>query len=611
MSETHASSPGAEPLGAPEVVAAGRDFAELATSAAGLFWNEFRPEEGTCRLYRWHEGAVTCVTPQGFSVRSQVYEYGGGSFCAAPDAVFFVNEKDQQIYRQAVTPRAEPELLSQGGCHYGGLAWHRDLVLAVEERPGVPYPSHRLVAIDTRNGERQVLAEGADFYGAGTLSPDGKRLAWVEWDRPEQPWTRTRLMCAEHSGGKGWGTPACIAGDRTAESLQQPRFDNHGRLYCLSDREGFWQPWGETADGWAMLPGKTADHASAPWQLGASSWLPLPEGGYAASWLEKGFGYLGVVGASGECTDYTGNYTRFRGISATDEYLYAIAASPVLPPAVVAINRATRAVTLLAGAEPLLPASRITAPRPFTYPSGDGEAHGFFYPASGEPANAPLLVFVHGGPTSACYPVLDPRIQFWCQRGFAVADLNYRGSSGYGRAYRMALRHNWGLSDVEDAGNAVAWLRAEGWVDEARAFIRGSSAGGYTTLCALAFLDMFSGGASLYGVSDPMTLARETHKFEADYLDWLIGDPDQDAERYAERTPLRHADRIQVPVVFFQGELDTVVVPEQTAAMVASLEANGVPVKAFYYSEERHGFRQAKNLAHALEQEWLFYKGLL
>ena len=277
----------------------------------------------------------------------------------------------------------------------------------------------------------------------------------------------------------------------------------------------------------------------------------------------------------------------------------------------IAINRANHELDVIAGSEPLLPASAITTPRPFTYPSGDGEAHGFFYPAYGEPANAPLLVFIHGGPTSACYPVLDPRIQFWCQRGFAVADLNYRGSSGYGRAYRMALQHNWGVTDVQDAGNAVTWLRAERWVDDAHAFIRGSSAGGYTTLCALAFLDIFSGGASLYGVSDPMTLARETHKFEADYLDWLIGDPDQDAQRYAERTPLQHADRITAPVIFFQGELDTVVVPEQTAAMVASLEANGVPVKAFFYAEERHGFRQAKNLAHALEQEWLFYKGMV
>lgn len=611
MSATHTSLPGVNPLGAQEVVAAGRDFAELSTSAAGVFWNEFRPEDGACRIYQWHENAARCITPEGFSVRSRVYEYGGGAFCAGPDAVYFVNEKDQQVYRQPVWPLGEPVLLSEGGCHYGGLAWHHGLVLAVEERPGSPYPSHRLVGLDAITGARQVLAEGADFYAAGVVSPDGERLAWVEWDRPELPWTRTRLMCAGRIDGRGWGAPSCIAGNQAEESLQQPRFDAEGRLWCLSDRKGFWQPWTETDKGWALASGKQADHASAPWQLGPCSWLPLPEGGYAATWFEQGFGHLGIVAASGEYRDLSDQYTRFRSISATNESLYAIAASPLLPPAVISISRATGRASILAGSPALLPADRISTPRPFSYPSGGSEAHGFFYPSNAGKANGPLLVFIHGGPTSACYPVLDPRIQFWSQRGFAVADLNYRGSSGYGRAYRMALRHNWGLSDVEDAGNAVAWLRAQGWVGDAYAFIRGSSAGGYTTLCALAFLDIFNGGASLYGVSDPMTLARETHKFEADYLDWLIGDPDQDADRYAERTPLQHADQIEAPVIFFQGELDTVVVPEQTAAMVASLEANGVPVKAFYYAEERHGFRQAKNLAHALEQEWLFYKGLI
>jgi dipeptidyl aminopeptidase/acylaminoacyl peptidase len=611
MTGTRNSSPAAETLNAAAVVAAGRDFAELALSEAGLFWNEHRPEEGNCRLYHWRAGQALCLTPRNYSVRSHVYEYGGGAFCAGPDALYFVNEQDQQVYCQPLIEHGEPQLLSKGGYHYGGLAWHQGQVLAVEECPGTPYPAHRLVALNTTTGERQVLAEGADFYAAAVLSPDSQRLAWVEWSRPELPWTRTRLMCAERSASGQWVPTVCIAGDLAHESLQQPRFDAHGRLGCLSDRHGFWQPWVEGPEGWAPMPCESADHAGAPWQLGASSWLPFADGGHVATWFNDGFGVLGVRDAQGKWRDYSAGYTRFRSLAADDEHLYAIAASPLLPPAVVAVSRADGQVKVLAGGQPLLPSSRISAPRPFTYPSGQSDAHGFFYPAQGAPAEAPLLVFIHGGPTSACYPVLDPRIQFWCQRGFAVADLNYRGSSGYGRAYRMALRHTWGLSDVEDAGNAVAWLRAEGWVSNAHAFIRGSSAGGYTTLCALAFLDLFSGGASLYGVSDPMTLARETHKFEADYLDWLIGDPDRDAERYAARTPLRHADRINVPVIFFQGELDTVVVPQQTKAMVASLEAKGIKVQAHYYPEERHGFRQARNLAHALEQEWLFYKALM
>ncbi len=592
------------------VVAAGRDFAELALSEAGLFWNEFRPEEGGCRLYHWHNGHAQLVTPPEISVRSRVYEYGGGSFCAGPDALFFVNERDQQLYRQPLTKQAAPVLLSAGGYHYGGLAYHRGQVLAVEECPGQPYPSHRLVAFEGASGERSVLAEGADFYAAATLSPAGDRLAWVEWSRPELPWTRTRLMCAQRERNGKWSRPTCIAGQEEAESLQQPRFDAQGRLGCLSDRNGYWQPWAEQASGWAPLPAEPGDHAAAPWQLGPATWHPLGEGGFIATWFSEGYGHLGERRAGRGLREYGNGFSRFRSLCADDTHVYAIAASPVRPASVVAVDRASGELQVLAGAEPLLPAEQISQPRPFSYPSGDGQAHGFFYPAASDAMQAPLLVFIHGGPTSATYPVLDPRIQFWCQRGFAVADLNYRGSSGYGRDYRMALHQRWGVVDVEDAGNAVTWLRDQGWVRSQRAFIRGSSAGGYTTLCALAMLDTFSGGASLYGVSDPKALALETHKFEADYLDWLIGDPARDAQRYAERTPLIHAERIQVPVIFFQGELDTVVVPEQTAAMVASLEAKGIPVQAHYYPQERHGFRLASNLAHALECEWAFYDSL-
>lgn len=217
------------------------------------------------------------------------------------------------------------------------------------------------------------------------------------------------------------------------------------------------------------------------------------------------------------------------------------------------------------------------------------------------------MVFIHGGPTSACYPVLEPRIQYWTQRGFAVADLNYRGSTGYGRDYRKALHLRWGESDVADACAAVEYLAAQGLVDKRKAFIRGGSAGGYTTLCALAFHDVFRAGASLYGVSDPVALGRATHKFEGDYLDWLIGDPQQDAERYRQRTPLLHAGQIKVPVIFFQGELDAVVVPEQTRSMLAALQANGIEAEGHFYAGERHGFRKAENLAHALEEEWKFY----
>lgn len=571
------------------------DFAELQLGAHGLFWNEYRPEDAACRIWYWRDGVAKRLTPDGFSVRSRVYEYGGGAFCLTPDGVVFVNEADQQLYRQ--TLEGEPEVLTSTDCRYGDLHYAAGRVLAVEEQQD----QHRLAAIDLATGARQVLAEGADFYAAPTLSPDGQRLAWIEWSRPHQPWTSTRLMVAEGD----FSAPRCVAGDETEESIQQPRFDANGRLYCLTDRAGFWQPWGETADGLQALPSAEADHAPAPWQLGGCTWLPVGDH-FLASWSEKGFGRL----ALGE-EDFSGEYSRFRHLAMDQQFIYCIAASPTCPSAVIVIDRLSHAVNVLAGGLAPLPAEHISRPQTLRYPSGSGEAHGFFYPAMSGEAKPPLVVFIHGGPTSACYPMLDPRIQYWTQRGFAVADLNYRGSSGYGRQYRQALHLRWGEVDVEDACAVVGYLAKQGLIDGERAFIRGGSAGGYTTLCALAFRQVFRAGASLYGVSDPVALGRATHKFEGDYLDWLIGDPEQDAERYAARTPLLHADKIRVPVIFFQGELDAVVVPQQTRDMVAALEQNGIAVEAHYYPDERHGFRRAANQAHALEQEWKFYRRVM
>ncbi|WP_460417964.1 S9 family peptidase [Pseudomonas sp. microsymbiont 2] len=600
------SLPGAE-FSAAQAVAAGTDFAELKVDERGVFWNEFRPADGACRVWHWRDHQARCLTPDGFSVRSRVYEYGGGSFCLGGDGLVFVNEKDQQVYTQALDGTAPRALTDASNCRYGDVQWHEGQVLAVEERHGEQV-EHRLLSLTA--GHREILAEGADFYASPTLSLDGSRLAWIEWNRPAQPWTVTRLMCRERSPCGAWGAAHCIAGQD--ESLQQPRFDSEGRLYCLSDRDGFWQPWGEVDGHWQRLPAAMADHAAAPWQLGASTWLALGPASYLASWFEDGFGQLGLRHANGEMARFASAYTRFRSLALDDGHLYAIAASPISPPAVIAVDRRSHEVQVLAGGAEALPAKDISLPQPIRYTSGDGMAHGFFYPAmNGTAEPSPLVVFIHGGPTSACYPVLDTRIQYWTQRGFAVADLNYRGSSGYGRAYRQALHLRWGASDVEDACAVVKHLAGRGLIDSTKAFIRGGSAGGYTTLCALAFHDVFRAGASLYGVSDPVALGRATHKFEGDYLNWLIGDPQQDAERYRQRTPLLHADRIKAPVIFFQGELDAVVVPAQTRSMLAALEANGIQTEAHFYPQERHGFRHSDNLAHALEQEWRFFNNVI
>lgn len=618
---------------ADQAAAASADFAELHVAHGGLLWVAFDPQRARCGLFFWRDGQARELTPPGYSVRSRVYEYGGGACCATDQGAAFVNEADQQVYLLTsidVGAHSAPyALTARADCRYGDLsfvsAWQA--LLAVEEsheRAGV---IHRLVRIGL-DGSRQVLLAGADFYAGAVASRDGRQLAWIEWDRPSLPWVATRLCRREDSGAV-----SVLAGGQGDQSLQQPRFDEEGRLWVLSDRHGWWQP--QCVDGMnESAHDAPYDHAAAPWQLGGCSYLPLTGDAMLLSRFEQGVGVLvecaartdavgaganGAHGLGGPASPYerrqAESFTRFRALAADAGHYYCIAAAPDRLPAILAIARDSGELAILAGGEQPMDAGHLPRPQLFDCAVGTGErCHGFFYmPVEGIPVErgerSPLLVFLHGGPTSACYPVFDPRIAFWTLRGYAVLDLNYRGSSGYGRAYRLRLAGQWGALEVEDIRAAVAKLAGGGVIDPARVFVRGASAGGYSALCAL-ISGGFAGGASLYGVSDPLALRQVTHKFEADYLDWLIGDPVRDAERYAARTPLLHANKIETPVIFFQGGRDAVVLPAQTESMVAALGARGLAVEYHLYPEERHGFRQAGNQAHALEHEWRFYQRL-
>lgn len=614
---------------AEQAAAASADFAELHAAHGGVLWVAFDPQLARCGLFFYRDGVVRELTPAGFSVRSRVYEYGGGACCATEQGVAFVNERDQQVYRIDIGldggAHGAPYLItSQSHCRYGDLsfvpAWQA--LLAVEESREVGTVLHRLVRIGL-NGKREVLVEGADFYAAPVADPTGQRLAWIEWDRPHQPWIATRL-CQRESGER----TRVLAGQGSDQALQQPRFDARGRLWVLSDKAGWWQPW--CVDSGTTLHAAPYDHAPAPWQLGGRTYLPLENDEFLLTRFEQGVGALvgcavrtsdldrktiGAHSLGGPAIPYpkaerllAEGFTRFRSLAADNEHFYCIAAAPDRLPAVLAIRRSDGALQMLAGGEQPLSEAQLSRPQPFSYGVGEGErSHGFFYSPASTGERPPLVIFLHGGPTSACYPVFDPRIAFWTLRGFAVLDLNYRGSSGYGRAYRLRLADQWGELEVEDIRAAIDALAGDGRIDAQRVFVRGGSAGGFSALRALVELPQLRGGASLYGVSDPLALRRLTHKFEADYLDWLIGDPEQDAERYRERTPLLQAERIKVPVIFFQGALDSVVVPSQTESMVEALRKRGLPVEYYLFAEERHGFRQAANLAEALRAEHAFY----
>ncbi|APU30782.1 peptidase S9 [Ectopseudomonas alcaliphila JAB1] len=620
---------------AEQAAAASADFAELHAAHGGVLWVAFDPGLARCGLFFCRDGVVCELTPPGFSVRSRVYEYGGGACCATDQGVAFINERDQQIYHlpiacssvgavgrhsvsaanlgdsreiaaEAAPTGCEPQALTaRATCRYGDLSfvpvWQA--LLAVEESHEGGAVVHRLVRIGL-TGKRDVLVEGAHFYAAPVADPSGQRLVWIEWDRPHQPWVATHL-CQRESGERS----RVLLGETGDRSLQQPSFDTQGRLWVLNDRAGWWQP--RCIDAGIRLAAAPFDHAAAPWQLGGRTFLPLENDELLLTRFEQGTGILIRHRTVGTEQRLAEDFTRFRSLAADSEYFYCIAAAPDRLPAVLAIRRSDGALRILAGGEQPLPERQLSRPEPISCEVGQGEhCHGFFYAPIDGAERPPLVIFLHGGPTSASYPVFDPRIAFWTLRGFAVLDLNYRGSSGYGRAYRLRLAGEWGELEVEDIRAAINALAGDGRIDPQRVFVRGGSAGGFSALRALAELPQLRGGASLYGVSDPLALRRVTHKFEADYLDWLIGDPEQDAERYLDRTPLLQADRIRVPVIFFQGALDAVVVPSQTEAMVEALRQRGLPVEYHLFAEERHGFRQATNLATALRAEHAFYQRL-
>jgi dipeptidyl aminopeptidase/acylaminoacyl peptidase len=614
---------------AEEAAAASKDFAELQAAHGGVFWVAFDPLQARCGLFFSSYGVVSELTPSGFSVRSRVYEYGGGAWCATEQGVTFVNECDQQVYRidfglDGGAHSAPCAITDEPHCRYGDLAfvpaWQA--LLAVEESHEGDAVVHRLVRIGL-TGKRDILVEGADFYAAPVADHSGQRLAWIEWDRPHQPWIATRL-CLRESGER----TRVLSGEAGDRSVQQPRFDAQGRLWVLSDHAGWWQPECVEDDDTKCFAAPH-DHAPAPWQLGGRTYLPLDNDELLLTRFEQGQGVLVVRVARADSLtpkfidEYAlgdhatpdaelrlaGGFTRFRSLAADGEHFYCIAAAPDRLPAVLSIRRSDATLQILAGGEQPLPEEQLSRPQPFTYAVDEAErSHGFFYSPVSSVECPPLVIFLHGGPTSACYPVFDPRIAFWTLRGYAVLDLNYRGSSGYGRDYRLRLAGQWGELEVQDIRAAINTLASEGRIDPLRVFVRGGSAGGFSALRALVELPQLRGGASLYGVSDPLSLRRLTHKFEADYLDWLIGDPEHHAELYQRRTPVLQAERIMVPVIFFQGALDVVVVPSQTESMVEALRRRGLSVEYHLFAEERHGFRHAVNLVAALQAEYEFFR---
>jgi dipeptidyl aminopeptidase/acylaminoacyl peptidase len=605
-------------LGGPTVV--GPDF----------YWLEGRPTEGGRQVIvrRTPDGVTADVTAAPFNARTRVHEYGGGAAIFDIDGTIYASSfEDQKLYR--VRPGGDPEPVTHAaGMRYAdGIvdAARQRLICVREDHTGDGEAVNTIAAIDLATGDETILVEGRDFFSSPRLAPDG-RLCWLAWDHPNMPWDGCELSVATFDDGGEVANATVIAGGRD-ESIAQPVWAQDGTLYFASDRSGYWNIYrfaatdvGDTDGVVSPVLVRDNDFAKPAWVFGITTYDVLDADHLAVIYADRGEWRLAVLDTeTGELRDVATPYTEFDDVSVAGGRVLAVAASPTRTEEIVSIDPASGAVEVIKRARELDLDERyvsIAEPTEFptSSPAGDEQtAHAFFYPprnvdhVAPKGEKPPLIVMSHGGPTSAVDGTLKTAVQFWTSRGFAVVDVNYGGSTGYGRAYWQRLRDNWGVVDVDDCVNAALYLAREGRVDCARLAIRGGSAGGYTTLAALTFRDVFAAGASHFGVGDAVALATETHKFESRYLDSLIGPYPATRERYLERSPINHVEQLNTPAIFFQGLDDRVVPPNQAESMVAALSAKGVPVAYIAYEGEGHGFRKAANIKRTADAELYFY----
>ncbi len=610
------------PITATRVAAGVRPVAAPRIVGDRIVWLQGLPEEGGRQaiVSQGADGARRVVTPAPFNVRTRVHEYGGGAYTAAGDTVWFSNFADNLVYAQQGDAAPVP-ITADGTQRHADLeldAARRRLIAVREHHAGGDAhaePVNSLVALPLDGGPSTTLVEGNDFYAAPRLSPEGRRLAWLTWSHPRMPWEGTELWLAAIADD-GTLTHARRVAGGPDESLCQPVWAPDGKLYVVSDRSGFWNLYRLEVGGLVPVCPMAAEFGLPQWVFGQSSYGFTGPDEIVASCRENGRGRLLRIDVrSGAATPIATAYEDFAELRAGPGVVVLEAGSPSVTTRIVKLSIADGAETVLAESADERPdADVVSVARAISYPSANGRtAHAFHYaphnaafeaPAGEAP---PLIVISHGGPTSMATNTLKLAIQFWTSRGFAVLDVNYGGSVGFGRAYRQLLSGQWGVVDVEDCVAGARFLAEQGLADGDRLAIRGGSAGGFTTLAALAFHDVFKAGASYYGVADLRALDADTHKFESRYTTDLIAPMPQREALYAERSPIHHADRMSCPVIFFQGLDDKVVPPAQSEAMVAAMRARGIPVAYVPFEGEGHGFRKKESLQRALEAELAFY----
>ena len=585
-----------------------------------IYWIERRAQEGGRKVIvrRSNNAPVTDVTPAGFNARTRVHEYGGGDYSVSNGTIVFSNFTDQRLYLQELGCELKP-LTPQPSLRYadGQIDRRRDLFFCVrEDHSNQGELVNSIVRISLEgDGAGEVVVSGNDFYSTPRLSPDGSQLAWLAWNHPNMPWDGTELWIGKLSNDGSMTEKQKIAGGGD-ESIFQPEWSPDGLLYFISDRTGWWNLYRWNENKVEPLCPMDAEFGQPQWVFGTSLYAFAPERKIVCSYSNHGHDYLATLDTDTRALDTIElPFTAISQVRAAGNLVLFIGASSTEATSIVSLDLTTEHFEVLRRSRETVVASEYVAePRSIEFPTERGlTAHGYFYPprncdyAAPPTEKPPLLVMSHGGPTSFSSSSLKYSIQYWTSRGIAVLDVNYGGSSGYGRAYRERLNGQWGIVDVDDCVNGARFLAQRGEVDGNRLAIRGGSAGGYTTLSALTFRDVFKAGASHYGISDLEALAKDTHKFESRYLDRLIGPYPERRDLYIERSPIHFTDRLSCPMIIFQGLEDKVVPPNQAEKMVEAVRAKKLPVAYLTFEGEQHGFRKAENIKRVLDAELYFY----
>lgn len=593
------------PITSSMIVESSIRLGDIVLDGGTLYWNELRPEEkGRSVVVKWDGQAVDFLeTP--YNARSRVHEYGGGAFTVSQGELIFSNFKDGGLYRRDREGNTSPIFVEEGK-RYANPIVHGDKIYAVEEEHRSEHDViNRLVEVGGK-----VLHEGHDFYSMPTLHPDGTHLAFLTWDHPNMPWDESTLWVGRFDEeGNLVDVKAMVGGKE--ESIFQPMWSPKGVLYYVSDRNGWWNIYRE--DG-ACLCEMEAEFGQPLWVFGMENYGFLEDGRIATVYKIKGIDHVGIIDPETKTLEEIDlPFTSYSSFKVMGNTLYFIAAGPKELSVLAKYDLQEGKIELIRKSKELtVDPGYLSEPEVIEFPTEGGKtAFGFYYPPKNKDYagtdRPPLIVKSHGGP-SACSPaVLSLGTQFWTSRGFGYLDVNYGGSTGYGREYRERLKGNWGTVDVDDCVNGALYLVRKGRVDGERMSIKGGSAGGFTTLAALCFKDVFKAGASSYGISDLEALALHTHKFEAHYTDQLIGKYPEEKEKYQALSPISHVDKLSCPIILFQGADDKVVPPEQSEMMFEALKKKGIPTAYVLFEGEGHGFRMAENIKKSLDDELYFY----